>query len=372
MKLPEHAGYFQEALAICEEFDILKLMGIQCDVDTQLLHQWYATIHFGTDDRRTITWMTRDKRLSAPWSEFCAALGYHENGIQTPVGFRPHGGCASAPSLLQPLYIQGRGIAGSSKDLKPLYDIMHRIYRNVLIPKVGNQDKIYNFFVDLLLKTRSEKGKGVPLDVPDVLWNEMVHCVMSKAVPSLGPYIMTFLNKYWVQHFPGELLCDPSSLIPHGRKRLKVKKHAAPRFEDPETGRLQTLFPESSDSDFELPKADRSSWQKLKAKVKNTFCLQADIQHRLYQSHVNEKIARQRQIQMMRALSLDVQSGSEKTITPEEHWISQQYSRWTDSDDSPPPAAGEDSSPAASRERSPEIQSEQEDDDDDATEESDE
>ena len=98
------------------------------------------------------------------------------------------------------------------------------------------------------------------------------------------------------------------------------------------------------------------------------------MQHRLYESHVNEKIARQCQIQMMRAMSLEVRSGSENNITPEDQWISQQYSRWTDSDDTPPPTAGYSPPPADDDEEgSSEIQSDpNEEDDDDATEESDE
>ena len=192
----DHIGYFWDALDLCEEFDLTKLMDIQCDMDPHLLHQWYATIHFGTDDHHTIYWMTHDQLCSAPWSYFCAALGYHCDVSGHGVGFLPHRPLASDPKLLAPLYIPGCGIPGESEDLRPLYDIMHRIYRNVLIPKVGNQDRIYNFFLDLMLMTRSEKGKGVPLDVPDMLWQEMFSCTMSKACPSLHPDIMTFLHSY--------------------------------------------------------------------------------------------------------------------------------------------------------------------------------
>ena len=61
MKSEDHKEYFKDALALCEEFDLIKLMDTQCDMDPQLIQQWYATIHFGTDDHRTISWMTRDQ-----------------------------------------------------------------------------------------------------------------------------------------------------------------------------------------------------------------------------------------------------------------------------------------------------------------------
>ena len=82
------------------------------------------------------------------------------------------------------------------------------------------------------------------------------------------------------------------------------------------------------------PGAQPSWVDKLAAKVKKTFCLQSDIQKRMYEAHVNEKLARRRQIAMMRHLSMSVQSGSEKSITPEERWISS-HNTWTD-DEAPP------------------------------------
>ena len=52
--------YFGEALALCEEFDLVKLMSVNCDFDVQLIHQFYATVHFGEDDARTLMFMCRD------------------------------------------------------------------------------------------------------------------------------------------------------------------------------------------------------------------------------------------------------------------------------------------------------------------------
>ena len=54
----------------------------------------------------------------------------------------------------------------------------------------------------------------------------------------------------------------------------------------------------------------------------------------MYEAHVNEKLARRRQIAMMKHVNMPVQSGSEKSITPEERWISS-HSTWTD-DEAPP------------------------------------
>ena len=72
---------------------------------------------------------------------------------------------------------------------------------------------------------------------------------------------------------------------------------------------------------------------KLKHKVKKLFCLQTDVQHKMYLAHVDAKKARQERKAIMRKLEIPVQDGSEDRITPEDKWISS-HSHWTDSDES--------------------------------------
>ena len=63
--------------------------------------------------------------------------------------------------------------------------------------------------------------------------------------------------------------------------------------------------------------------------MNKTFCLQTDIQKKLYEAHVNENHARRHQIAMMKHLNMPVQSGSKKSITQEERWISAHIT-WSD------------------------------------------
>ena len=124
----------------------------------------------------------------------------------------------------------------------------------------------------------------------------------------------------WVVRRPGELLTSPDNLTVHEVKLLKKKKHAEPRFP---ANAPEDVYATSDDEDFEMEPGAKPSWvTKLTAKVKKTFCLQTNIQKRMYEAHVNEKHARRCQIAMMKHLNMSVQSGSEKSITPEEHRIS--------------------------------------------------
>ncbi|KAE8776077.1 hypothetical protein D1007_51358 [Hordeum vulgare] len=151
--------------------------------------------------------------------------------------------------------------------------------------------------------------------------------VFYKLVPKYAPFIMCFLNSMWEVHRPREPLYSPKNLTEHEVKQLRNKKHAAPRF--PEDA-PEYVFATSSDNDFELPAAAKPSWiSKFLDKLNKTFCLQAPVQQKLYEAHVNENLARRRQIRIMQALNLEATSGSEKSITPEENWI-YGHSTWTD------------------------------------------
>ncbi|KAE8809895.1 hypothetical protein D1007_13489 [Hordeum vulgare] len=186
--------------------------------------------------------------------------------------------------------------------------------KNVLLPKVGNQDDIHGYIVDMLVAMQIEARSRATFDASNWLGEEM----------------------------PGEPLTSPHKLIEHEVKQLRNKKHLSPRFPttDPED-----VFATSSDDDFELPAEVAPSWvSKLSYKLKKTFCLQTHVQKKLYEAHVDEKLAKCRHIRIMRALQLEAASGSEKTIAPEEQCICA-HSTWTDDEILGQPAAS--SSPAA-------------------------
>ena len=82
--------YFGEALQMCSQLNILKIMQFNKDFDADIVAQFYATVHLGTDEDRTLTWMTNGKLLSVKWKAFMELLGVEDHGLETPVGFRPH------------------------------------------------------------------------------------------------------------------------------------------------------------------------------------------------------------------------------------------------------------------------------------------
>jgi hypothetical protein len=50
---------------------------------------------------------------------------------------------------------------------------MHRVYREMLTPKVGNLDEIHAFLIDLLSLTHQNRGEGLKLDGMHFIRNDI-------------------------------------------------------------------------------------------------------------------------------------------------------------------------------------------------------
>ena len=81
--------YFGEALQMCTQLNILGIMQFNKDYDADIVAQFYATVHLGTDEDMTLTWMTNGKLLSVKWKAFMELIGVQDLGLESSVGFRP-------------------------------------------------------------------------------------------------------------------------------------------------------------------------------------------------------------------------------------------------------------------------------------------
>ena len=97
--------------------------------------------------------MTNGHQLTATWKEFMDLLRVPDEGLHTPVGVRPHASAKSAnKDKLLPFYVEKKLASGKSTwVLNSFLDIMHRIFRHSLFPRIGDKDKVHAFLVDMLL-----------------------------------------------------------------------------------------------------------------------------------------------------------------------------------------------------------------------------
>ncbi|KAK1633113.1 hypothetical protein QYE76_007428 [Lolium multiflorum] len=134
------------------------------------------------------------------------------------------------------------------KFLRPVYDILLRIYREVLNPKVGCVDQIYGYLGNLLYLSHQHRDTGLQLDVMYFLWNEFWACIIARKAPVFAPYFMLFICSRWDNAGYG-ILSDEVIPVPHKAKDLKVKTHANP----PRLPNDEDSAEEDSDMEFAPP-----------------------------------------------------------------------------------------------------------------------
>ena len=163
--MQKNMSYFGEALELCNQLDIIKVMEFNKDFDADIVAQFYATVHLGTDVERTLTWMTNGKLLSVKWKAFMELLGYDDKGPDNPVGFRPHKEAgATHKSALWPYNTLKISPTTQKKtyELSPFLDILHRIFRHTLFPRIGNLDQVHSYLVDLRIGALLFRRRKLP------------------------------------------------------------------------------------------------------------------------------------------------------------------------------------------------------------------
>ena len=128
-----------------------------------------------------------------------------------PVGFRPHRNATSThKQALWPYYTMKVHPVSEKKtyELSLYLDILHRIFRETLFPRIGNLDMVHSYLVDMLLFCQHEKeaNTGESLDISHVMWSELLSAVSERKCPIYGPFIMRLIERVWAQIYPRVLL----------------------------------------------------------------------------------------------------------------------------------------------------------------------
>ncbi|KAI4985520.1 hypothetical protein ZWY2020_018150 [Hordeum vulgare] len=168
--LRRHPDYFAEALSLIDKLGLTNIITFRKDFDPDIVAQFYITVHFQPDDERTMTWMTGSPKLTGSWTEFMQLLNIDFQGEENVLGMRPHAPASSTSTpkdRLQQLYIK--------KGVLPTHlDIMHRIFRNSLFPRIGSKDEVHGHLAEMLLLCEEARTKGTaPLDISHVMFHEL-------------------------------------------------------------------------------------------------------------------------------------------------------------------------------------------------------
>src|SRR3954465_15663650 len=228
---------------------------------------------------------------------------------------------------LAPLYMQGNIVPGLIKYLLPTWDILNRVIRDTVAPKVGNLDQTHGFQVDLLVNTYNNHGKGLKLDIMDFIWNEMTLICTSKRVPAFCPYVMALImNKSRL----AQEVVPTLRLIQHKSRTLLIKDHPAPpgaphdpSEEDYDTGHDSEAPPSWAKKLF-------ASVGKVQSSLNKLFCYADDIHARQYQAYEAARRDRGYLRTYMHSQGHDVSHIPEENAIPREQWLSPHFGYHTD------------------------------------------
>src|SRR3954464_7369141 len=392
-----YPGYFQEATSLVDQFGLGPIIFFNKHFCPDLLAQFYATVYFRSQSGvRSLIWMLGEHRVSCTWEKFMEALGVPFSSPDDALGLRPHTAANArpkgelAPFQISVPYTDAKGRQRTRLILTRFVDIMHRIFRTSLFPRVGNLDLVHGYLVNMLLLCVEHKDTAQTLDICNIMWEELYSAVMERKVPIYGPYLQVLFETIWEDHFdPAQFPLPAGPLVKHGVVELRIKdkwsgghgpsqpaavgsdEEMAEEEEEPASGgggaprtRSGTRFggAQSPPQSVEQPGWDA----KLTRKVKKLFCMQSHMQHNMYLEHKRAKENRQREKQFYRHMGMSVESGSQEHITDEEKWI-YQFSSWEIDEDtagtssSAPPAT----EPVADDDEVSEEGSSYDDDDDD-------
>ena len=80
LHMEKDPAYFGEALALCQQWGLIPIMTFNKDFDSEIVAQFYATVHFHSDEARSMTWMTGGRLLKVEWKAFMDSLAIADEG----------------------------------------------------------------------------------------------------------------------------------------------------------------------------------------------------------------------------------------------------------------------------------------------------
>ena len=153
----DHPDYIGEATALCEQFGIGPIISFNKDFSVDLLAQFFATVYFRRTGACSLTWMMDVDRVTCTWEKFMEALNVPFSTPEESAGLRPHTEAAArpkgdlAPYQIPVPYVDAKGRKKTRLVLIRFLDIMNRIFRTSLFPRVGNLDLVHGYLVNMLL-----------------------------------------------------------------------------------------------------------------------------------------------------------------------------------------------------------------------------
>ena len=136
-----------------------------------------------------------------------------DEGLNVLVGVHPRDNPESANKNKLQLFHVEKKLANGTQScvLNPFLDVMHRIFRNTLFPRVRDKDKVHAYLMDMMLLCEEARRHATQsLDISHIMWVELRFPVYNHKVPIYGPYLHLLISKTWEKLYPKEDFSAPN------------------------------------------------------------------------------------------------------------------------------------------------------------------
>lgn len=192
---------------MCSQLNILRIMKFNKDFYADIVAQFYVTVHLGTNEHRTLTWMTNGKLLSVKWKAFMELLGVEDHGLETPVSFHPHRNATSTHK--QALWPYCTLKINPDTRRKPMSCLPFWTFFTVSSVRlsslpIGNLDMVHSYLVDMLLFCQHEKeaNTGESLDISHVMWSKLLSAISERKCRSMDRSSCCSLRRPGIRSIP--------------------------------------------------------------------------------------------------------------------------------------------------------------------------
>ncbi|CAL4898210.1 unnamed protein product [Urochloa decumbens] len=203
----------------CANLGLEQIMSYRCDWDSELIRQFYATVHISAD-KSSLTWMADGRRITTnkrAWEERFGIPG----GVHTEI----HSQFLLDDHDKRILYTAAECTLGKTSGLSPLASIANKIMRTTIYPKSGNTLHAHNW--NLLYHIVEQQ----PFDIIALIFGEMELLISdrnrTKDLLLYAPYIMGMIMRAF--EYDGPRKCKHHSYKPrHSYQPKQTKKGSRP------------------------------------------------------------------------------------------------------------------------------------------------
>jgi hypothetical protein len=201
---------YNQVIAACESYHIMKLMGVHYDWNIEIITQFYATLYIEeAEGVREMHWMAGGEWHNIGYGDFASRFSF---GATDTHRRRIHIHNPLEEEEMKPMYALRQEMnVGSINGLYTYYSVLNRMFRKTICPRDGHPTSMSPFTKNLLANMRDG---APPFSVMDFVWEEIKGIALNpQKTCGFAPYLMFIIEDVTNRSFPKDGFHMPSGPI---------------------------------------------------------------------------------------------------------------------------------------------------------------